>query len=324
MADGSINNKVWRRFFILVIALLTIPILMAIYIIFTSDLSFKLGYKGINNAAEFFSAPIETIKFFITIIGILAIFMTFRQTEKQIYLTQRQNSFSNFYVHLEQFETFLKSECEKQEIPEVIHPRQLHKYIYQYEDLEIKDNAISIFDDLTNVLTPDSSKTYSKDRYLESSLLKIRELAIKIHDEDDLQYNFKLISSICDFYKILNIAIKFSPFSKKDILERTTSFNQDYDFTEATKIYEHISKKDFCLKEFKDQPNYIYYILFLYLHIKPKTTIDVKEILRTYCKPYINQYIEFACTRLAGNAEVNKIQELIILLRSIESDTKQP
>lgn len=112
----------------LVIIHTTIAISASITIVKNSNLHFELSYSGFNFFIEAFRLPLAILALIIPTVALLASNHRSVQTAAQIKAANSQNTFSNHYKHLEEFEKYCKDVFE--EANGISKPRILHKLIY--------------------------------------------------------------------------------------------------------------------------------------------------------------------------------------------------
>lgn len=101
---------------------------LSIAIIYNSNLSPNFSYEGVNFFVEVFRVPLAILALIIPMVALLASNHRSEQTIAQIKSSTSQNTFSNHYKHLEEFEKYcdtLFGESNK-----VTRPRHLHRLIY--------------------------------------------------------------------------------------------------------------------------------------------------------------------------------------------------
>ncbi|EOX3980714.1 hypothetical protein L4D16_19045 [Vibrio alginolyticus] len=101
--------------------LLSIGIILTAIISISSDLDWDFSYKGFNLFVEAFSLPITIISAIIPIVGLIALNHRSQQTKVQLdkaetqlkianaqyLLAQKQNIFTNYYKHIEEYEKYI-------------------------------------------------------------------------------------------------------------------------------------------------------------------------------------------------------------------------
>lgn len=133
-----------------VIILFSIACMVSVIIIFNSNLQISLDYNGFNNFVEIFKVPLGILAIIITFIAFLATAHRSAQTKEQILSSNRQNVFSNYYKHIEEFEKYIIGILDNKKIS-INNLRITHKILFSkadqgdytlnknyLEDLEIK------------------------------------------------------------------------------------------------------------------------------------------------------------------------------------------
>jgi hypothetical protein len=96
-------------FRITIILSISLATIFTILIIFNSDIVWRFDYVGFNSFVEIFRVPLSILAIAVTVIAILATMHRSAQTKEQILSTNRQNIFSNYYKHIEEFEKYYKT-----------------------------------------------------------------------------------------------------------------------------------------------------------------------------------------------------------------------
>lgn len=92
-----------KRFKLAIIVPAMISLIVAVYIFKTSNIHYYPGYKGINNALTIFQVPLTLLALILPLVALAASSHRSEQTKKQIIVSQSQNTFSNYYKHVEEF-----------------------------------------------------------------------------------------------------------------------------------------------------------------------------------------------------------------------------
>lgn len=115
---------VWLSFWTLTL----IAVFLGIWIAVKSDLTLDPSFNGFNFFLSAFRFPLGILAMIIPIIAVLAANHRSEQTKEQIRLTNIQNTFSNHYKHIEEFNKFVEG-LEIADIDE-IRTRRVHKKIF--------------------------------------------------------------------------------------------------------------------------------------------------------------------------------------------------
>jgi hypothetical protein len=83
--------------------------LFIIYIMITSDLNFKGGFLGLNNAWDIFKVPLAIFSLIFPCVALVTANHRSTQSKKLIELTAKQNIFKNYYDSINDFEKYLES-----------------------------------------------------------------------------------------------------------------------------------------------------------------------------------------------------------------------
>lgn len=78
-----------------------------------SSLEFGFDYVGFNQFLSFFKVPLGILALIIPVVALLAANHRSEQTKAQIESTRQQNTFSNFYKHIEEFEKYVEAHIDK-------------------------------------------------------------------------------------------------------------------------------------------------------------------------------------------------------------------
>lgn len=103
--------------------------ILSLVIAYNSELSPSFSYEGVNFFVEAFRVPLAILALIIPMVALLASNHRSEQTIKQIKSATSQNTFSNHYKHLEEFEKYCNSLFEGN--LSIIKPRHLHSKIYR-------------------------------------------------------------------------------------------------------------------------------------------------------------------------------------------------
>lgn len=93
-----------RRFWLAISFPLLFSASVAFYIAYTSDLNFLKGYEGLNSALDIFKVPLGILALVFPLVALAASSHRSEQSKKQIIISESQNSFANYYKHLEEFD----------------------------------------------------------------------------------------------------------------------------------------------------------------------------------------------------------------------------
>lgn len=96
-----------KLFWIALLIPITTSLLIALYIINTSDLIYVSSFAGLNNAIGIFKVPLAVLALVFPSIAIVVANHRSQLTVKQIKETQLQNSFSNYFKHVEEFNIYI-------------------------------------------------------------------------------------------------------------------------------------------------------------------------------------------------------------------------
>lgn len=106
-----------------------IAVILAVIILYNSRLTFSLDYSGVNSIAEIFKIPLAILAIIVTYAAFLATIHRSVQTKEQIIITSKQNTFSNYYKHIDEFEKYISATFNKDTLI-ISTPRLTHKYLF--------------------------------------------------------------------------------------------------------------------------------------------------------------------------------------------------
>ncbi|MGR5150210.1 hypothetical protein ACQKP8_27145 [Photobacterium alginatilyticum] len=231
-----------------VVSLITIiSSVVFISIIVNTDLIWSFDANGFNLFLSYFKVPLSILALIIPIVALLAANHRSEQTREQIRISNSQNSFSNHYKHIEEFEKYLASHLH---VLSVVNIRKAQRGIFPNTingDFSISDAVKNDFDNecynLMSIINQFSvgHKGSKKDTIVEIELslrnmernfclnfIGDRSGSVFEHNgikfilrNDDLQYYFESVRS-----RIRELAI-------------TLQFDQDFLFSDnITKLVE--------------------------------------------------------------------------------------
>lgn len=222
---------------------ITVALALSIAIIYNSDLSPNFSYEGVNFFVEVFRAPLAILALIIPMVALLASNHRSEQTIAQIKSSTSQNTFSNHYKHLEEFEKYcntLFSEDNK-----ISRPRHLHRIIYSNSQRGSYEIAQSFIDKteqhITTCLelirklnTPEMKEWVTA---LDQLTTKLRAFATENHiyiktASTSSQVSFKDITLHIPDGDIRNILIVF--FMQIKILKKAVEFAPSASFEAVT------------------------------------------------------------------------------------------
>lgn len=101
---------------------------IALIVGLNSEITSEYSYTGFNHSIVVFRVPLAILALIIPIVALLAANHRSEQTKEQIRVANEQNSFSNYYKHLEEFEKYLNKIWDKNS--HTSSPRKLHKVLF--------------------------------------------------------------------------------------------------------------------------------------------------------------------------------------------------
>lgn len=187
-----------KSFLCLPIVWLTIVILASLSIILGwvitchSEINLDLSYEGMNNFIAVFRLPLGISALIIPIVALLAANHRSEQTKEQIKVANAQNTFSNYYKHIEEFDKYISPQVSKNKLSGGvdIDIRYAHSMFFP----KAKDGDYSLSENVTSTIT------------------KLVNIPIKLFTlvPDDLSSDFdgelfdECVSVICDAHSLIN------------------------------------------------------------------------------------------------------------------------
>ncbi|MCF2911871.1 hypothetical protein [Halomonas sp. Cn5-12] len=183
-----------KRFWLPVLFVIVVAVAIAIYIYKSSSLVFVPGYEGLDGLVKIYKVPLGVLSLLFPLVALIATSHRSEQTKKQIEMSYLQNSFSNFYKHLEEFD----------------------KLVNKSNDFGLREfNPFDLYKILFPLNSPSNVITCShgKDK---GAVSKLNEIATKLVDKVSLINEFKgdynkLEVVYIDFFVLLiNASIELS------------------------------------------------------------------------------------------------------------------
>lgn len=174
------------------IALLVIlAFFFGVTIAIKSDLIFDLSYNGFNYFIEVFRFPLGILAMIIPIVALLAANHRSEQTKEQIKLTSTQNTFSNYYKHIEEFIKYNSSvnfgDVQGRYCHDVLFPNAKHgDYSLSIDVIEVIDVLIGIPELIFNNAPEDITDYMDDDFFLKYESI-IRD-ALVLLSRDNISY----------------------------------------------------------------------------------------------------------------------------------------
>jgi uncharacterized integral membrane protein len=137
-----------RILWVVVIVLSSVAAIIAIIIVCNSNLEVALDYRGFNSFVEIFKVPIALLAITATLAALLATIHRSAQTREQIITANKQNIFSNYYKHIEEFEKYIHASIVDSHI-HFQNLRMTHKYLFPkslYGDYSVNDEFLNLID----------------------------------------------------------------------------------------------------------------------------------------------------------------------------------
>lgn len=152
-----------------------------------SQLESDYSYEGFNHALVVFRVPLAILALIIPIVALLAANHRSEQTKEQIRVANEQNSFSNYYKHIEEFEKYLDKIWNGK-----LHtssPRRLHKALFpkaRYGDFSIPESVWERYNYMVTRFVEQSADLISssksdKNRILVEMQITLREFADSLY-----------------------------------------------------------------------------------------------------------------------------------------------
>jgi hypothetical protein len=242
-----------------------LAVLVAIYIIFTSDLTFESGFSGLNNALNIFKIPLAIFSLVFPSVALVTANHRSIQSKKQISLAQqnielsiKQNTLKNYYDSINEFEKYLDSSTLQKyfvyknkrilyrkffqnNAPEnvefTINKKVLSKIKAQYQisvDNIIKDLIASKKQDTTKEVLCLLYKKL-KENWLENYGLEIPS-NININEDDKFSDVINNITN--EFYNLLGYCIEYSQSETGIIISSQSTFLESESFKKFAQSHE--------------------------------------------------------------------------------------
>lgn len=112
------------------LTLSTLSFIACIFICSNSNLKFDLTYEGFNNFFTIFKFPIGLLSLSVPLLAVYAANHRSEQTRVQIAHISSQNTFKNYFDHLDNFDKYLSKEITDDSLFSVSSNRKLHRTIY--------------------------------------------------------------------------------------------------------------------------------------------------------------------------------------------------
>ena len=111
---------------------ITIILITSSLIIHFDDCYLDLSASGFNKLLTMFKMPVAILGFFAALLAMYATNHRSEQNKASINLSDSQNKFSNYYKHLEEYESYIKNHFSDQEehLKPIIKTSKLHKALY--------------------------------------------------------------------------------------------------------------------------------------------------------------------------------------------------
>ncbi|MGI2259904.1 hypothetical protein [Shewanella sp. GXUN23E] len=125
--------------------------IVALIIGINSQITPDYSYAGFNHALVVFRVPLAILALIIPIVALLAANHRSERTKEQIRVANEQNSFSNYYKHIEEFEKYLIKIWSSTH--HTSSPRKLHKVLFpnaRYGDFSV---PASVWDSFNSMVT---------------------------------------------------------------------------------------------------------------------------------------------------------------------------
>ncbi len=229
---------------------ITIAIIFSIYILSTSNLTFKSGFSGLNNAWDIFKVPLAIFSLAFPSVALVTANHRSIQSKNQIELTAKQNILKNYYDSIDDFEQYVESFTfkshfiyrNKRVLYRKIFPLNTPKSVTTTVDkntlVEIK---ISYQNSVNNICKDIENRIYLQNNQVEDNdiILIITELYKKLKlnwlvnfgigiDESLFKGDDSVIHTIHnltnEFYSLLNYCVEYSVTENGLIISEHKSF----------------------------------------------------------------------------------------------------
>jgi uncharacterized integral membrane protein len=133
---------------VVVIGLSLVAVIIATIIVCNSNLEVELDYRGFNSFVEIFKVPIAILAITVTLAAFLATIHRSAQTREQIITANKQNIFSNYFKHIEEFEKYISASIVDTHV-HFQNLRMTHKFLFPksiYGDYSVNDEFLNLID----------------------------------------------------------------------------------------------------------------------------------------------------------------------------------
>jgi hypothetical protein len=133
---------------VVVVVLFLAAAIIAIAIGLNSNLELSFDYRGFNSLVEIFKVPLAILAIIVTFAAFLATIHRSVQIREQIITTNKQNTFSNYYKHIEEFEKYINASVVDRRM-HFQNLRMTHKYLFPksiYGDYSVNDEFLNLID----------------------------------------------------------------------------------------------------------------------------------------------------------------------------------
>lgn len=166
---------------------ISFAIIVALIVGINSQITPDYSYAGFNHALVVFRVPLAILALIIPIVALLAANHRSEQTKEQIRVANEQNSFSNYYKHMEEFEKYLNKTWNSK-----LHtssPRKLHKALFpnaRYGDFSVPASVWDSFDSMVTRFVEQSTELTAcskpdQNRILVEMQSTVRKFADSLH-----------------------------------------------------------------------------------------------------------------------------------------------
>ncbi|WP_404466222.1 hypothetical protein LG331_08015 [Vreelandella aquamarina] len=187
-----------KRLWILILMVLFLSGSVAAHIFLSSDLTYVPGYMGVNGLLEVFKVPLGILALLFPVVALVSASHRSEQTKKQIIISESQNSFANYYKHVEEFEKITLL-LEKRFNLEYINHRELYFILFPL------NSPSHVKTDSTGIGVRPHSKIYIISKALYDLVDVIN------HMEDQEAYSSMPVNSFFSVLSSFSKELKFMP-----------------------------------------------------------------------------------------------------------------
>lgn len=294
------------------LTIVALSLSISVMIIINSDLweSWNFTYQGFNNLLEYFKIPLGILALLIPIGAVYAANHRSEQTKQQLKLTEKQNLFTNYYKHLEEFEKYsgkiaqtMQSPVLQGELSLRVNFRHVHNLLYpnliMTGEISVNENFIRRIETAISNLSP----------IVFSSNFTLTETS------QDMKYMY---SELCDDLESQDIDLEF--FSKTQHFEHINRIDEWFSSSMKERTF---------TEEQKSQANEAYaaYRIIDYL-FRIEMILELFDSLARFDSSYISSGVlkklkESECieAKRAGGEPLDKPRQVFLKIKNFHHES---